>query len=107
MVIYIITKSGRILKDEAIQYILERLALAENEKNYIYRCPDVNIAHHKLLTEFEGLKHGYKILFYNTIDECIILNDSEKDTFIQELKQPLNWEVPLHKILSKQIRRKS
>jgi hypothetical protein len=103
MVIYIITKCGKTLKDEAIQYLLERIALTGNKKKYFYICPDVNSPHHKIVRQFEALKAEYKVLFYNTMDDWAILNDSEMDAFTKELKQPLNWEIPLHKILSKVI----
>ena len=104
MIIYIITSNGKTLKDEAIQYILERIAICEGGKNYIYKCPDTNVIHHKLVTELEGLGYESRFVFYNTMHDWQVLNDYDKDLFIKELNQPLNWEIPLHKMLSNQLK---
>ena len=99
MVIYIITKNGRTLKDEAIQYLLERLALAEKKSNYVYRCPNVIDNDKNILKELEHLKMEYQFLYYESMDNWKVLDPIERDKFIELMKDPLNRYFPLNDLL--------
>ena len=100
MFIYIITKCGRALKDEAIQYLLERISLAEGNKKYIYRCIPGKYDRQKILNELEKVQPGYRFLFYENMENWQLLTDVEKDRFIELLQDPVTSILPVNEILT-------
>ncbi len=103
MIIYIITKCGRVLKDEPIQYLLERISLAEKQTQCFYRCPSIYRDHQELIDELGRLRFEYRFLFYDNMDNWALLNDLQKGKFIEALKDPNNTNILLNEILSKQM----
>lgn len=100
MLIYIITKCGKILKDEVIQYLLERVALTEKKNNYIYRCPSSKTSNQDILRELNETTHEFRFLYYESMDKWMILPEIARYKIIQALKDPLNQGAPLNEILT-------
>lgn len=104
MIVYIITKCGRVLTDEVIQRLLEQVALSSvitwKKMTYVYRCgPSVNDPH-ILSKELEGLEDKYKILYYVSFEDWRLLRNSELKEFLQAIKDSSNKEKSSGEIIS-------